>query len=549
MARNERFGEYLVNRSMLTQNQLTQALNRQKIIKDKIGRTVVKEGLMDQETLLSELSGFLGIPLMSDTVTDIQPGVIPVIPQKMCRKTGVLPVASGDRNELLLACSGPVPKALLQNISRLAQRQVKLVLTTREKIIQLQNHYFSQSFDTTIRAESLSAEGATTYIIELFEKIMVRAINAGASDVHVEPEKEELIIRFRIDGVMKKTESLPADTAGKLISRIKVLGGLDIAERRKPQDGAFYFTPRLLDLSMDGVNVRMSTLPVIHGEKAVLRLLPPHDVRIGLETLGMPAAMFTAFSRSLRAAHGIILVTGPTGSGKSTTLYGAIQELRSEHTNITTIEEPVELTVRGVSQTQVNPGEKITFATALRAILRQDPDIIMVGEIRDTETLNIALRAAVTGHLVLSTLHTNDAPSAFNRMIDMGAEPFLVAASVRMVLGQRLARKTCPACAVSRPASDSERAVFGLEQDTVFNIRQGTGCEQCTLGYQGRTGIFELLEVNEPIRRLIMDRATFDEIRTFALDHTAYTTMRQDGIEKIRQGVTTPDEIMRITLE
>ncbi|WP_024336000.1 GspE/PulE family protein [Desulfotignum balticum] len=549
MARNERFGEYLVNRSVLTKDQLTQSLNRQKITRDRIGRTVVKEGLLTPETLLSELSGFLGIPLMSDAVTDIQPAVIPMIPQKMCQKTGVLPVALGNRNELLLACSGPVPKAVLQNISRLAQRQVKLVLTSPEKITQLQNHYYSRDFDTTIRAESLTAEGNTTFIIELFEKIMVRAINAGASDVHVEPEKNELIIRFRIDGVMKKTETLPAETAGKLISRIKVLGGLDISERRKPQDGAFYFTPRLLDLSMDGVNVRMSTLPVIHGEKAVLRLLPPHDVRIGLETLGMPPDMLAAFSGSLKAPHGIILVTGPTGSGKSTTLYGAIQTLRSEHTNITTIEDPVELTVRGVNQTQVDSGEKITFASALRAILRQDPDIIMVGEIRDAETLNIALRAAVTGHLVLSTLHTNDAPSAFNRMIDMGAEPFLVAASVRMVLGQRLARKTCPACAVSRPVSRTELAMLGLGEETAFDIRQGTGCEHCTLGYQGRIGIFELLGVDEQIRHMIMDRATFDEIRTWALEHTAYTTMRQEGIQKIRQGLTTPEEIIRITME
>ncbi|MBU1195045.1 MAG: Flp pilus assembly complex ATPase component TadA [Proteobacteria bacterium] len=549
MARNERFGEYLVSQAALSQEQLSQVLARQKVLKDKLGHIAVKEGYLEPEQLLSDLSSFLGIPMLSETVTDIRQDVVHLIPRKMCLKTGVLPVALGKNNELLLACSGPVPKAIIQNMSRLAQRQVKLVLTSPERIKNLQNQYYSRGFDTTIKPETAADPGNTTFIIELFEKIMIRAINAGASDIHIEPERDELIIRFRIDGVMNKTESLPYEAAGKLISRIKVLGGLDIAERRKPQDGSFHFMPRLLDLSIDGVNVRISILPVINGEKAVLRLLPPHDVLIGMETLGMPSAMLSSFNSHLASPYGIILVTGPTGSGKSTTLYGAIQHLRSEHNNITTIEDPVELTVRGVNQTQVDTGEKISFAAALRAILRQDPDIIMVGEIRDTETLRISLRAAVTGHLVLSTLHTNDAPSAFNRMTDMGAEPFLVAASVRAVLAQRLVRKNCPFCGVSQDITRPELALLGLPGEEPFTVKRGRGCEHCTLGYKGRMGVFELLSVDEQIRRMIIENATFEDIRAYALAKTAYRTMRSNGIDKIRQGLTTPEEILRITLD
>jgi type IV pilus assembly protein PilB len=258
--------------------------------------------------------------------------------------------------------------------------------------------------------------------------------------------------------------------------------------------------------------------------------------------------MLGRFKNHLRSPHGILLVTGPTGSGKSTTLYGALQMLRDETTNITTIEDPVELTVRGINQTQVDRGEKISFSEALRAILRQDPDVIMVGEIRDPETLTIALRAAITGHLVLTTLHTNDAPSAFNRMIDMGAEPFLVAASVRAVLAQRLVRMVCPRCGTWQPASDAEKAMLGLADDEA-GLRRGKGCEHCTLGYRGRMGIFEFLSVDDSLRRMILDRANSEVIRNHAVANAGFLTLRQDGIAKLKNGLTTPEEILRVTME
>lgn len=549
MARKERFGEYLVNRAVLTGDQLTSLLSKQRVIGEKLGDTAVREGYLNQDRLLEDLSAFLGIPLFSEHVEEIEPEVVHMIPEKMCVKTGVLPVALGRNNELLVACSGAVPKAVIQNMSRLSQKQIKLLLTHRSKIKKLQNYYYSKNFDTSIKPEAALQTENTTFIIELFEKIMVRAINMGASDIHVEPERDELVIRFRIDGQMKRTEILPFDFSARLISRIKVMAALDISERRKAQDGSFQFVPRLLNLSIDGVNVRVSTLPVINGEKAVLRLLPPHDEIIEMQGLGMKPEMLESFYKNLASPYGIVLVTGPTGSGKSTTLYGSLQQLRSESTNITTIEDPVELSLRGINQTQVDTGEKLSFADALRAILRQDPDIIMVGEIRDPETLNISLRAAVTGHLVLSTLHTNDAPSAFSRMVDMGAEPFLVAASVRAVLAQRLVRKVCPFCSKPRQISSSELSMLGLEGEQPFDIRQGDGCKECTNGYRGRMGIYELLGTDDQVREMIMSGATFEQIREYALEKTAYASMREDGIEKIRGGLTTPEEIGRVTIE
>lgn len=548
MVRMERFGEFLVKKGAIRRVDLTRLLAAQRLVREKIGTIAMREGLLTEDELTAFLGEYLGMPLFKATVDTIEKGIIHVIPRKMALKANVLPVGSGENGELLLACSGPLSKTMLQTISRLSKRPVRLVLTSPRKLRKMQNLFFSREFDTTIKLTGAVDLEDTGFIIELFEKLMLRAINQGASDLHVEPERDALAIRFRVDGMLVKTEVLPSDLAGRLVSRIKVVAGMDIAERRKPQDGAFYFLPQSLDVAIDGVNVRVSTLPVVHGEKAVLRLLPPHDEVIELDGLGMDAAMLARFKDLLRTPHGIVLVTGPTGSGKSTTLYGALQMLRGETTNITTIEDPVELTVRGVNQTQVDTGEKLSFADALRSILRQDPDVIMVGEVRDAETLRIALRAAITGHLVLSTLHTNDAPSAFNRMIDMGAEPFLVAASVRAVLAQRLVRTICPSCGQVVPISGAELRMLGLDE-APFEIRRGPGCDNCHLGFRGRLGIFELLEVDEELKIHIMEAANFETLRRAAVAHKGFRTLRQDGIDKVRRGLTTPEEIMRVTID
>jgi type IV pilus assembly protein PilB len=548
MMPNERFGEFLVRKNAISREALSKLVTTQRLVREKIGVIAVREGLLSEDEMIGYLSEFLEIPLFKSDMDTIDRGIIQVIPKKMALKANVLPVAVGEAGELILASSGPVPKSVLQTISRIAKKQVRLALTTATRLKRMQNLFFSQAYDTTIDLRKRIDIGDSGFIIELFEKIMVRAVNRNASDIHVEPEKDELVVRFREDGVMHRTETFPYDMASNLAARIKVLAGLDIAEKRKPQDGAFYFLPQALDVQIDGVNVRVSVLPTVHGEKVVLRLLPPHDAAIDLDDLGMNETMLNDFRGHLKAPHGILLVTGPTGSGKSTTLYGALQMLRGETTNITTIEDPVELTVRGVNQTQVDTGEKISFAAALRAILRQDPDIIMVGEIRDAETLSISLRAAITGHLVLSTLHTNDAPSSFSRMNDMGAEPFLVAASVRGVLAQRLVRTVCPHCGVWETISEAEMAMLGLRGEP-FPVKRGTGCERCHMGYRGRLGLFELLSMDEKMQKLIMDRANFEEIREYAVRHRGFKTLRQDGIDKIRKGLTSPEEVLRVTIE
>ena len=548
MNRLERFGEFMVEKGDIKREDLTRLLAAQRMVREKIGLIAVREGLIDEDRLTELLGEFLGIPLFKAAVDSIEKGATQAIPKQLALKAGVLPVGTGSGGELLLACSGPLPQAMLQTISRLTKRQIRLVLTSRNRLRKMQNMFFSRDFDTSIKLNTRVEVDDSGFVIELLEKLMVRAINMGASDIHVEPEKDTLIVRFRVDGMLLKTEELPYDLANRLISRIKVMGGMDIAERRKPQDGSFAFTPQSLDLTMDGVNVRANILPVVNGEKAVLRLLPPHDEIIDLDGLGMEPQMLENFKKLLRTPYGIVLVTGPTGSGKSTTLYGSLQLLRGETSNITTIEDPVELTVRGVNQTQVDAGEKLSFADALRAILRQDPDIIMVGEIRDSETLRIALRAAVTGHLVLSTLHTNDAPSAFSRMIDMGAEPFLVAASVRAVLAQRLVRKVCARCGEETMITSAEMRMLGLGGEP-FPIRRGAGCAGCHLGYRGRMGIYELLQMDTALKDHVMAAATPETLRDTAVERQGFSTLRQDGIAKLRAGLTTPEEIMRVTIE
>jgi type IV pilus assembly protein PilB len=544
----DRFGEFMVEKGVITSEDLTKLLATQRMVREKIGLIAVREGLIDEDKLTELLGEFLGIPLFNASMDGIERGATQIIPKQLSIKANVLPVGSGSNGELLLACSGPLPQAMLQTISRLAKRQIRLVLTSQSKLRKMQNLFFSRDFDTTIKLSSRSDLEDSAFIIELVEKLMVRAINMGASDIHVEPEKDTLVVRFRVDGMLVKTEELPFDLANRIISRVKVMGGMDIAERRKPQDGAFAFKPQTLDLDIDGVNVRANVLPVVNGEKAVLRLLPPHDEVIDMDGLGMSEDMLNRFKRFLRTPYGIVLVTGPTGSGKSTTLYGSLQLLRGETTNITTIEDPVELTVRGVNQTQVDAGEKLSFADALRAILRQDPDIIMVGEIRDSETLTIALRAAVTGHLVLSTLHTNDAPSAFSRMIDMGAEPFLVAASVRAVLAQRLVRKVCTMCGEESMITPAEMRMLELDGEP-FPIRRGSGCAHCHRGYRGRMGIFELLSMETSLKDHVLNAATPETLRDAAAASQGFMTLRQDGIAKVRAGLTTPEEIMRVTIE
>lgn len=547
----QRFGEYLIQKQVLSKEAVSAILDEQRVIQEQFGQLAVRRGLLDESELVQHLADFLGISVFSDTHLTQDTALTGKIPKKLALKLGLFPAGIGANGELVCACAGPINMAALQSVSRLVNRTVILQLVSRSRLHRMQSEQYSRQFDTSIKISTIAGSDDDIHIIsELLEKLLVRAINMGASDIHIEPMIKDLVIRIRVDGMLMVAESLPISLANKLITRIKVLSRLNIAEKRMPQDGSFFFKPEFLDLDIEGTNIRTSILPVVYGEKAVMRILPPHDSAINLESIGMQKDTLEIFRRIVSTPYGIILVTGPTGSGKSTTLYSVLRMLRDDTVNITTLEDPVEVKMGGnINQTQIDPGPKITFAGALRAILRQDPDIIMVGEIRDSETVHVALQAAITGHLVLSTLHTNDAPSSFTRLADMGAEPFLVANSIRGILAQRLVRRVCSNCGEELPITTSELQMLGLPPDDHFMIRRGKGCEQCNYkGYQGRCGLFELLAADEAIEKLVANRAPTDTIRDYAIENMHFRTLRQEGIARIRQGITTPEEVMRVTM-
>ena len=381
-------------------------------------------------------------------------------------------------------------------------------------------------------------------IIKLVNLLITRAVEGRASDIHIEPFEDELKVRYRIDGVLHEIESVPKKLQAAIVSRVKIMAKLNIAERRLPQDGRIR-----LKVGEREIDFRVSTIPVLYGESVVMRILRKEGIVIDLEVLGFPPKTLSSFNLLIQKPNGIILVTGPTGSGKTTTLYGALDKINSPDKKIITVEDPVEYQLKGVNQIQVKPQIGLNFANTLRHIVRQDPDIIMIGEVRDLETAEIAIQSALTGHLVFSTLHTNDAPSAMTRLLEMGVENFLLSSTVRGILAQRLVRVICPSCKEVDPsvADKEELAVLGLAGDTT--LYHGRGCEECAFtGYYGRLGIFELLVVDDDIRKLILKNADANQLKESARRH-GMRTLLEDGSEKVRAGLTTPNEIFRVTQE
>jgi len=381
-------------------------------------------------------------------------------------------------------------------------------------------------------------------IVRLINALLAQAVREGASDIHIEPFETRSVVRFRIDGMLRDVLEPPQAAHGVIVSRVKIMARLDIAEKRQPQDGRI-----TLRLAGRPVDVRVSCLPTAHGERVVMRLLDKQAGRLSLEAIGMAADTHAMLDTLIVQPHGIILVTGPTGSGKTTTLYAALGQLDTRRHNIMTVEDPIEYDLEGIGQTQINPRIELSFARALRAILRQDPDVIMVGEIRDLETAQIAVQASLTGHLVLATLHTNDAVGAITRLVDMGIEPFLLASSVRGVLAQRLVRRLCPQCRQPRVPDETECQLLDIPPANAANqpIFTPVGCETCSqTGYHGRTGVFELLTVDDDLRSLIHDSAAEDRLREYAR-RSGMRTLREDGLRWVREGVTSIEEVLRVT--
>ncbi|MFN3684241.1 MAG: type II secretion system ATPase GspE [Fimbriimonadaceae bacterium] len=486
------------------------------------------------------------------------PAVIALAPGDFALRCQVLPIRE-ENGTLLVAIGSLENLQAVDDLGVLLGRSVRPVLADPSLIrSHIEEHFLEQilsglsgedqaaatDIDESTDLADLQKMAGETAVVQMVNLIFAQAVRDGASDIHIEPYEREVKVRYRIDGMLQELIRPPKRMQAALISRIKILGEMNIAERRLPQDGRIKIT-----IAGRPIDVRVSIVPTVFGERCVMRILDKTTALLGLEELGMSPDLLQRFRKVISIPHGIILVTGPTGSGKSTTLYAVLQEIWSPTTNILTIEDPVEYQVPGIGQIQVRPSIGLTFANGLRNIVRQDPDVVMVGEIRDLETAEIAIHAALTGHLVFSTLHTNDAPGAVTRLLDMGVEPYLVASSLVGVLAQRLVRRVCENCAVpDRPAPELLQAIgIGPEDQRTANFRRGEGCEKCQgSGFKGRIGVFEMFLVDEEIRRMTVDRKSSTVMKQYAVEKQGMRTLLGDGKNLVLQGRTTPEEVLRV---
>jgi len=517
-----------------------------------------------------EIANELGLPYLK-ILANVQPpkqlfiGDFSKLIGSWGKQVKIIPL-SEENGKITLAVSDPLNVEAISAVQMCYQKPVQIIVSSEEEITRSINNIRSSLmsdrkssldaddhkkddddlFSSTLKIDVTDAEDDDAPIIKYVNTLIFRAAQERASDIHIEPFEEALKVRFRIDGVLHDVDTEERRFQAAILSRIKVMANLDIAEKRLPQDGRIG-----LKIAGQDVDIRVSTVPTRYGERIVLRLLDKSKVLLDLPTLGLSQSYKTVVDKLIRAPHGILLVTGPTGSGKTTTLYACLSEINSEDKNILTIEDPVEYELAGIGQMQVNPKIDFTFASGLRSILRQDPDVIMVGEIRDKETVEIAVQASLTGHLVFSTLHTNDAPGAVTRLLDMGVEPFLISSSLLAVTAQRLVRTLCPKCKEAttlQPATCAELGISATQfnEASIFKASKA-GCENCQwTGYRGRTGIHELLLIDDAVRAKIMERADATVIRAAASN---FTTLRVDGAKKILQGITTVDEVIRVTQE
>jgi len=478
----------------------------------------------------------LGIQKCELLKLELSPVLLQKIPESFARQNKVIPVSENE-GVLTLACAEPWDYSLRQEISMLTGMPAELQFSSVEDVSWMLDKHYQRSIQVKVQRQ-----GADGHVIKLVDDLFHEAIHFGASDIHIEPFAKEVVVRFRQDGVLREIKKFQPRIAPELLSRIKVMASLDIAEKRRPQDGRIH-----LDVGGRAVDVRVSVLPVQYGQKAVMRILDRSAVELSLPKLGLEGANLKLLRQHANRPWGMVLVTGPTGSGKTTTLYSVLKEIRSETLNISTVEDPIEYKMDRINQTAVKHDIGLDFAAALRSLLRQDPDVIMVGEIRDRETADLAVRAALTGHLVFSTLHTNDAPTAITRLVDMGIEPFLVANAVSLIIAQRLMRKSCPHC---QEVYTPEKEIIELAGDSFSQStwKKPTGCFRCNeTGYQGRIGLFEMMAMSEAMRDLTHQSVDAGRIRTLA-QKEGMTTLRQDGWEKARLGLTTIDEVLRETL-
>ena len=565
--KKKRLGDLLVEAGTITMDQLMDALGKQKETGKKLGDTLIELGFTTEENIATALHRQLGLESVNLSEMTVSDEIIKLVNEPILRKYVCMPFEFNphNMNVLRVAMADPMDIRAMDDISIVTNYQVEVVVSTAHDIMAAIDRYYGNAEAMKVaeqytkeKKEQLLARKqqqqqeqmqdaeavANSPIVQLVTKIIEQAVRQRASDIHIEPMENQLRVRYRVDGVLKQAMAYDTSVLSAVIARIKIIGGMDISEKRKPQDGRITHIVDKMEY-----DIRVSILPTVYGEKVVMRLTSKVGLTKDKKDLGFSDEEMAKFDDILRNPHGIILVTGPTGSGKSTTLYTALSELNVEGVNIITVEDPVEANIDGINQVQVNPKAQMTFAAALRSILRQDPDIIMIGEIRDGETAEIAVKASITGHLVVSTLHTNSAASTITRLADMGIEPYLIADATVGVIAQRLVRRLCPKCKVMYEASEEEKELLEVPKDQPLKIYKPCGCQNCNnTGFRGRIGVYEIMPITPKLKTVIAQNGNADQIKEVALSE-GMQTLRMAATKFVLQGITNVAEMERISFD
>ena len=546
----KRIGDLLIDAGLITQAQLQEALEVQKTGKEKLGDIFLQMGYISEQQLIEALEFQLGIPHVQLHRYKIDQGLLGIIPERLAKMYRVLPLKR-DGNKLTVAMVDPLDYFAIDDLRMSTGFVIEPAIASKDEVMRAINRYYGMQGSLEEILQNLPQDldvdreiiDEDSPVVRMVNQIIEQAVHQRASDIHIDPQADGVRVRYRVDGVMRIERVLPKHMQGVISARIKILAHMNIAERRVPQDGRFH-----IDVELRTIDVRVATLPTTHGEKIVMRVLDMKMAVNEISYLGFEPDNLERFQRMIRNTHGIVLITGPTGSGKTSTLYAALNRLNTDEVNIVTVEDPIEYQINGVNQVQVNPVAGVTFATGLRAILRHDPNIIMVGEIRDRETAEIAVRAALTGHLVLSTLHTNDAVATVSRLVDMGIEPFLVASTLSGVVAQRLVRRICTECATPYQPRPEEVRMLEARGLPLDGLRVGSGCQNCSrTGYRGRVAVQEVLTLDDSLRRMVMEKRADADYRQHAVQG-GMRTMFDDGLVKVAHGITTFAEVFRTTL-
>ncbi len=549
-ANRKRIGDLLLEAGVITEAQLTYALEN-KSRNEKLGDFLIKENILTEQQLIEVLEVQLGIPHVSLNQIPIDPELLQLIPAELAKRAQLIPIRR-EKNKLFIAMADPMDYFAIEEVRMATGYQIEPTIAAKDDLYRTITKYYDlqESMEAALSDMQANLPDAQqeirdedSPIVRLVNQIIANGIAQRASDIHFDPQETEFRVRYRVDGVLRTERSLPKHMQNMMTARVKIMGNLNITENRIPQDGRMKIT-----VNFRQIDIRLSTLPTVYGEKIVMRILDLGNAPNDIGQIGFSPENAERFSRIINRPNGIFLITGPTGSGKSSTLYAALSELNKEGINIITIEDPVEYQMTGINQIQVKEEVGLTFAAGLRSILRQDPDIVMIGEIRDLETAQIAIRASLTGHLVLSTLHTNNAVESISRLKDMGIEPFLISSSLVGAMAQRLVRKICRDCSTEVTATEREKEIFGENGLSVETVHRGRGCAACNnTGYRGRIAIHEILPVDRELKELILSQVSGNAFRDY-MKKKGYNTLLQDGLLKVLSGITTTEEVLRVAM-